>query len=107
MRRSAVVQVQHRRKLVLDSDGHRVVAERNRNVISFDEDESMALQETIQRPRLRLGEAFGGLSRRIAQYKTYTRTLDELSQLDDRELADLGLHRSMIRGIAYRAAYDG
>lgn len=49
----------------------------------------------------------GGLSQRFARYRTYRRTVDELESLNDRELSDLGIHRSMIRGIAYRAAYDG
>jgi uncharacterized protein YjiS (DUF1127 family) len=49
----------------------------------------------------------GGLSQRFARYRTYRRTVDELEALTDRELSDLGIHRSMVRGIAYRAAYDG
>ena len=48
-----------------------------------------------------------GLSKRFAQYRTYRQTLTELETLSDRELADLGIHRSNLRGIAYRAAYDG
>ncbi len=50
---------------------------------------------------------FGGVSRRIASYRTYRQTLGELQTLSDRELNDLGIHRSQLRGIAYRAAYDG
>ena len=50
---------------------------------------------------------FGGLSHRLAQYKTYRRTLDELSGLSDRELSDLGVSRHSLRSIAYKAAYDG
>lgn len=42
---------------------------------------------------------------RIKNYRTYRTTVNELSDLSDRELADLGLTRSMIRGIAYNAAY--
>ena len=49
----------------------------------------------------------GGLNRRFAQYSTYRRTLDELTKLNDRELADLGLARGQLRSIAYKAAYDG
>lgn len=40
-----------------------------------------------------------------ANWRTYRRTIEELSALDNRDLADLGLSRSMIRGIAYEAAY--
>ncbi len=50
---------------------------------------------------------FEGLVRRYSQYRSYRQTLDELQSLSDRELADLGVHRSQLRSIAYRAAYDG
>ncbi|WP_136635816.1 DUF1127 domain-containing protein [Pseudooceanicola onchidii] len=46
-----------------------------------------------------------GLSERYAKYTTYRKCLDELSGLSDRELRDLGLHRSMIRSLAYEEAY--
>ena len=36
---------------------------------------------------------------------TYRRTLNELSALSTRELADLGLNRSMIRRIAHETTY--
>ena len=49
----------------------------------------------------------GGLTQRFERYRTYRQTLEELSELSDRELSDLGLSRSMLRSIAYRAAYDG
>jgi len=49
----------------------------------------------------------GGISQRFARYRTYRRTLVELESLTDRELADLALHRSQLRGVAYRAAYEG
>ncbi|MEX0351513.1 MAG: DUF1127 domain-containing protein [Paracoccaceae bacterium] len=47
------------------------------------------------------------LKTRFEQYRVYRRTLGELSALSERELADLGMHRSMIRRIAMEAAYDG
>ncbi|PIL18207.1 hypothetical protein P775_20835 [Puniceibacterium antarcticum] len=40
----------------------------------------------------------------MAKRKLYRNTLNELQSLNDRELADLGLHRSMLRRIAYEAA---
>lgn len=55
----------------------------------------------------RFAGLFGGISRRYAQYKTYRTTLEELETLSDRELSDLGLHRSMLRAVAYKAAYEG
>ena len=41
---------------------------------------------------------------RHATYRVYRQTYDELSGLGDRELSDLGLSRSMIRGLALEAA---
>lgn len=45
------------------------------------------------------------LAERFAQYRSYRTTLDELGMLTDRELADMGMHRSDIREIAFEAAY--
>ena len=45
------------------------------------------------------------LADRYAKYSTYKTTLNELSGLSDRDLSDLGINRSMIRGIAREAAY--
>lgn len=45
------------------------------------------------------------LKTRWSQYRVYRRTFDELSALTDRELADLGLHRAQLNGVAYEAAY--
>ena len=50
---------------------------------------------------------FAGLTDRVARYRVYRTTLTELSGLNDRELTDLGIHRSSIRSIAYKAAYSG
>jgi uncharacterized protein YjiS (DUF1127 family) len=43
----------------------------------------------------------------FAKWRLYRRTLAELQSLNGRELADLGLHRSMIKRIALDAAYGG
>lgn len=43
-------------------------------------------------------------AQRYAKYRVYRQTYGELAQLGDRELNDLGLSRSMIRGIALEAA---
>lgn len=40
-----------------------------------------------------------------AKRLVYRQTLNELSALSGRELADLGLDRSNIRSVAYEAAY--
>ncbi|WP_278921051.1 MULTISPECIES: DUF1127 domain-containing protein [Pseudophaeobacter] len=49
---------------------------------------------------------FDALSTKLARHRLYRQTYNELSSLSGRELADLGLHRSMIRRIAYQAAYE-
>lgn len=46
------------------------------------------------------------LRARLARRKIYTQTLRELQSLSNRELADLGLNRSIIRRVAYQAAYE-
>ncbi|KUP91700.1 DUF1127 domain-containing protein [Tritonibacter horizontis] len=42
---------------------------------------------------------------RFAQYRVYRETLNELNALSGRELADLGLNRSMLKRAALDAAY--
>lgn len=52
----------------------------------------------------RSGGLWPALTARLASYRTYRRTLDELSQLSDRDLADMGMHRSTIGDVAREAA---
>ncbi len=42
---------------------------------------------------------------RATRRKVYRSTVEELNNLSGRELADLGIHRSEIKRIAYEAAY--
>ncbi|EAQ46227.1 hypothetical protein MED193_07529 [Roseobacter sp. MED193] len=49
---------------------------------------------------------FDELSTKFARYRLYRETYNELSELSGRELADLGLNRSMIKRLAYQAAYE-
>jgi uncharacterized protein YjiS (DUF1127 family) len=44
------------------------------------------------------------LSTVLAKRKVYNTTVSELSNLSNRELADLGIHRSAIKGIARESA---
>jgi len=53
----------------------------------------------------RLTALIADLRARHARYRLYRTTLDELQSLSMRDLADLGLHRSMLKSIAYEAAY--
>jgi hypothetical protein len=45
------------------------------------------------------------LSDKMAKRKVFLTTLRELQSLSNRDLADLGLSRSSLRGIALEAAY--
>lgn len=46
------------------------------------------------------------IAERFARHRRYRQTLDELSSLSNHDLADLGLHRSALRRVAWQAAYD-
>lgn len=52
----------------------------------------------------RLHAVTEALSARIASYRLYHRTYSEMSALTNRELADLGLHRSELRRVALETA---
>ncbi|MEO0676356.1 MAG: DUF1127 domain-containing protein [Pseudomonadota bacterium] len=41
-----------------------------------------------------------------ARYRTYRETLDQLQELTDRELDDLGLSRWSLKDVARQSAYD-
>ena len=45
------------------------------------------------------------LSDQRRRYRVYRQTIGELNALNDRDLADLGINRSMIEAIATEAAY--
>lgn len=69
----------------------------------------MAILNATRSPALGLGDRLVAL---LAQAKSayqrnalYRQTLRELNVLTERELADLGIHRSQIRLIATEAAY--
>jgi uncharacterized protein YjiS (DUF1127 family) len=44
---------------------------------------------------------------RYKQYRLYSHTVSELRSLSGRDLADLGLSRSMIESVAFSAVYEG
>ncbi|OUS22139.1 hypothetical protein DI396_06525 [Litorivita pollutaquae] len=56
-----------------------------------------------------LGDIFhatvANLRGRIERRRTFNRTLNELSSLNARELADLGLNPGTIRAVAHESAY--
>lgn len=47
---------------------------------------------------------WGLLARQFRRWQVYNRTMAELSQLDDRSLADINVSRSEIRSVARNAA---
>ena len=53
----------------------------------------------------RIVRVLGKLYEERQRYALYRRTLTELEGLSERELADLGLHGSMINNVAREAAY--
>jgi uncharacterized protein YjiS (DUF1127 family) len=53
----------------------------------------------------RLVSRWPELGERLALYRKYQATLGELDMLTDRELADIGMHRSNIREIAQKHVY--
>jgi uncharacterized protein YjiS (DUF1127 family) len=46
------------------------------------------------------------LARFIQEWKRYNQSLNELSRLGDRELADIGISRSDIARVAWNAAHE-
>jgi len=46
------------------------------------------------------------LTDRVSRYMRFRKTLNELRELSDRELADLGLSRAMLPRIAQQAVYE-
>ncbi len=54
----------------------------------------------------RLHAILEGAKAAHARRRVYRTTLSEMISLSDRELADLGLHRSQLRRVAYQAAYE-
>jgi uncharacterized protein YjiS (DUF1127 family) len=50
---------------------------------------------------------FAALIRFIQEWRRYNRSLNELSRLGDRELADIGISRSDIARVAWSASHRG
>ena len=70
---------------------------------------NMAYVNTARTGGITLSQRFAALRENFAaaraQRKIYTTTLTELEMLSNRDLADLGISRSMIKAIALEAAY--
>jgi uncharacterized protein YjiS (DUF1127 family) len=49
---------------------------------------------------------FASLIRFLREWRRYNQSLNELSRLGDRELADIGISRSDIARVAWNAAHE-
>jgi len=100
-----IVQSQHRRIF-------RPTATQGRGTETTNGDQEMAHANHIQTasPLAGLGAwlraGIETIRENNAKRRTFKRTYDELSSLSNNDLADLGISRSMVRGIAFEAAYE-
>ena len=53
----------------------------------------------------RMKTAMKVVKQQLMTHRAYRETYNELAQMSDRELRDIGLNRSMIHSVAYEAAY--
>lgn len=69
----------------------------------------MAYVNSTRSLNISIADRFGNLAKSVKlalhRRRLFNRTVRELSALSDRELADLGIHASMIKQIATEAAY--
>ena len=67
----------------------------------------MAYTTTTTTPSFfaRVQHAATDFATRVRQYRLYRETLDGLSELNDRELADLGLNRAELRSVAWDSSH--
>lgn len=67
---------------------------------------AQAIAHDARRHAAQVGDGLLARARKaFADHRLYRQTLRELSTLTDRELTDLGIHRSMIREIARESVY--
>lgn len=60
--------------------------------------------DLIERSLATVSRILSNAAERRAKYRVYATTLRELDALSNRELADLGLHRSELKRVAFEAA---
>lgn len=65
----------------------------------------MALVSDIRTTENGFSNLVASIREGLARRKVYRQTLTELRSLSNRELSDLGMHRSMLTRIALEAAY--
>jgi uncharacterized protein YjiS (DUF1127 family) len=69
----------------------------------------MAYVNSSRTVNISMADRFGSISKSVKlalrRRALFSQTVRELNALSDRELADLGIHASMIKDIAKQAAY--
>lgn len=66
----------------------------------------LAISDWLDFKSFKVPPFFTGIIEGFKLYRAYNETVRELSQLSDRELKDLGIHRSMIHSIAMEIYTD-
>ncbi|WP_299140365.1 DUF1127 domain-containing protein [uncultured Tateyamaria sp.] len=61
--------------------------------------------DLVERTLGAVARFFEAAAERHATRRVYRTTLDELNTLTNRELADLGMHRSELKRVAWESAY--
>ena len=61
--------------------------------------------DTVERTLNTVARFFEAAAQRRATQRVYRTTLQELDVLSNRELADLGMHRSELKRVAWEAAH--
>jgi len=61
--------------------------------------------DLVERTFATLAQYFAAAAERHATRRVYKTTLNELNALSNRELADLGMHRSELKRVAWDSAY--
>ena len=84
----------------LPNKAQRNVSEANMALIQIQSKQTEFIQEKLE-------SSVRSTILRFKNYRLYLQTVSELEGLSVRELADLGLSRSMIRNVAYQAVYEG
>jgi uncharacterized protein YjiS (DUF1127 family) len=109
LRKGTIVHLQHWHTFVLDSANSAATRTTTLMLSRRKEGFQMAYATDTRSAGSSLVQKFSefraAMTDRMAKYKMYRATLDELARLDDRDLSDLGISRSMIKGIATEAAY--
>lgn len=95
----AIVQLQHLPKYGVNATKHTVQSrKRNMAYITAGRSINSGIYETLSR-------FFANQAEASKRRGVYNQTVRELNELSGRDLADLGIHRTEIKRIAYEAAY--